>query len=121
MTFLALAQTFVIFYLLSLVIENDNLAIALGAESSHFILGVIGFSFLYSPLSFLLGIFMSSLSRKNEFEADAFAKEKTNAQDMAEALKRLSADNLSNLYPHPLFVTVHHSHPPLLRRLEALD
>ena len=62
-----------------------------------------------------------SLSRKNEFEADAYACENYNGVALAEALKRLSVDSLSNLYPHPLYVFFHYSHPPLLKRLEKID
>lgn len=120
MTFLALTQTFIMFYLLSLVIKDEALSLALGGSKTSFVLGVIGFSFLYSPLSLGLGLLINALSRKNEFEADAFAKEKTSAEPMKEALKRLSAENLSNLYPHPLYVKAYHSHPPLLERLKAL-
>ena len=64
---------------------------------------------------------MNFLSRKNEFEADEFAKKEYNAKDLALALKKLSVDNLSNLYPHPFYVFVHYSHPPLIERLKALE
>ena len=64
---------------------------------------------------------MSMYSRKNEFEADAFAREFYDGQALSGALKKLSADNLSNLYPHPAYVFFHYSHPPLLTRLAALD
>jgi STE24 endopeptidase len=59
-------------------------------------------------------------SRKNEFEADAYARETYSGPALAEALKRLSVDSLSNLYPHPWYVFFHYSHPPLLTRLEAI-
>jgi STE24 endopeptidase len=59
-------------------------------------------------------------SRKNEFEADAYAKETFDGTSLSNALKRLSVDSLSDLYPHPLYVFFHYSHPPLLKRLEAL-
>jgi STE24 endopeptidase len=60
------------------------------------------------------------LSRKNEFEADAYAKETFDGHALSNALKRLSVDSLSNLYPHPIYVFFHYSHPPLLQRLQAL-
>ena len=63
---------------------------------------------------------MSMLSRKNEFEADRFAKETYNGAPLIEGLKKLSVDNLSNLHPHPFYVFVHYSHPPLLKRIAAL-
>ena len=72
------------------------------------------FLFFISPL-------FSVLSRKHEYEADNFAKESFNPESLKNALKKLSSDSLTNLYPHPLYVFFHYSHPPLLKRLEALD
>jgi STE24 endopeptidase len=63
---------------------------------------------------------MNMLSRKNEYEADAFAAEHFNGEALASALKKLSVNNLSNLRPHPAYVFFHYSHPTLLQRLEAL-
>jgi STE24 endopeptidase len=63
---------------------------------------------------------MNILSRKNEYEADKFAKDTYNGNFLELALKKLSVDSLSNLYPHPLYVFVHYSHPPLLKRLARL-
>ena len=63
---------------------------------------------------------MNVLSRKNEFEADAYAKNKYDGTALSKALKKLSVDSLSNLYPHKAYVFVHHSHPPLLERLKKL-
>ena len=69
----------------------------------------------------LSGILMNYISRKNEFEADAYAKQTFNGEDLALALKKLSVDSLSNIYPHPLYVFFHYSHPPLIKRLRALS
>jgi STE24 endopeptidase len=63
---------------------------------------------------------MSVLSRKNEYEADDFAKETYRAEPLIEGLKKLSVDNLANLHPHPFYVFVHFSHPPLLKRIANL-
>ena len=57
----------------------------------------------------------------NEFEADNYAKETYSGDSLSLALKKLSVDNLSNLYPHPFYTFLHYSHPPLLHRLEALS
>ena len=64
---------------------------------------------------------MNILSRKNEFEADNYAKETYSSEQLQFALKKLSVDNLSNLYPHSAYVFMHYSHPPLLKRLEAMN
>ena len=63
---------------------------------------------------------MNIFSRKNEYEADKFAKDTYDGTQLSLALKKLSANNLSNLHPHPFYVFVHYSHPPLLKRLNAL-
>ncbi len=113
-------QTGLMLFILSKFLGNDALAQALGAQQSSFHLDIIAFGLLYSPVSTLLGIISNIFSRKHEFEADAFARTTFKAAPLASALKKLSSDTLSNLLPHPAYVFVHYSHPPLLERLEAL-
>tara|TARA_B100001173_G_scaffold307773_1_gene316895 strand:+ start:1342 stop:2583 length:1242 start_codon:yes stop_codon:yes gene_type:complete len=119
--FLTISQLALICFVFELCLGQDLIANALGSSSMNFHLGIIGFSLLYSPLSLVTGIFMNMLSRKNEFEADDYAKNTSSGSALQSALKKLSADSLSNLYPHPLYVFVHYSHPPLLKRLNALN
>jgi STE24 endopeptidase len=70
---------------------------------------------------FLQPLYMA-LSRRFEREADAFAAEMLGGGEaMARALKRVAADNLSNLTPHPLYVRFHYSHPPVVQRVAALE
>jgi STE24 endopeptidase len=64
---------------------------------------------------------MNIFSRKNEFEADAYATATYSGEALKIALKKLSVDNLSNLLPHSLYVFFNYSHPPLLQRLKAID
>ena len=118
---LSISQVGIICYILQLCLNEPNLSLALGGLESSFHLSLIAFSFLFSPLSIIIGIGMNIFSRKNEFEADKYAKETYNGESLKNALKKLSSDSLTNLYPHPLYVFVHYSHPPLLKRLEALD
>ena len=64
---------------------------------------------------------MQAASRRDEYEADRFAVETTGRPEtLASALKRLSMESLSNLTPHPFYVALHHSHPPILQRIAAL-
>jgi STE24 endopeptidase len=78
-------------------------------------------SWFFGPLSLLLGVAAQAFSRKNEFEADAYAVATTGkGADLIEALKRLSADQLANFNPHPWKVWLEYSHPPLLQRVEAI-
>lgn len=109
------------FYILSFFINNPSLAAGFKMDSVSIYTSLIFFSFLMSPLQSVLGIVTQYISRKNEFEADAFAVETTGlADDMISALKKLSVDNLSNLTPHPLKVFIEYSHPPVLERIKAL-
>ena len=118
---LSISQVGIICYILQLCLNEPNLSLALGGLESSFHLSLIAFSFLFSPLSIIIGIGMNIFSRKNEYEADKYAKETYSGESLKNALKKLSSDSLTNLYPHPLYVFVHYSHPPLLKRLEALD
>ncbi|MEX2591583.1 MAG: M48 family metallopeptidase [Anditalea sp.] len=114
-------QVGLLLYILSLFIYNENISLALGGSQMAVHLNLIGFSLLFSPISTLIGLGMNLLSRKNEFQADRFAKETFAGKPLAEALKTLSIKNLSNINPHPWYVFVHYSHPPLLERLEKLE
>ena len=116
----SIMQIGIITFFFELCLSLPEISQALGGTDVSFHLGIIGFSILFSPISILSGIFMNYISRKNEFEADGYAKETFNGEDLALALKKLSVDSLSNIYPHPLYVFFHYSHPPLIKRLRAL-
>jgi STE24 endopeptidase len=84
--------------------------------------GMIFFAMLYAPIDLLVGILMQVLSRKNETVADQFAAETTkDPVSMVDALKKLSVHNLSNLTPHPFYVFLNYSHPPVLKRIQSLS
>jgi STE24 endopeptidase len=117
---LSIIQIVFTLYILSLMITSENVSLALGGSQMAIHLNLLAFGILFSPVSGITGLFMQLFSRKNEFEADAYAKETFGAQPLAMALKKLSVDSLSNLYPHPAYVFFHYSHPPLLQRLQAL-
>jgi STE24 endopeptidase len=69
-----------------------------------------------------MGILIQILSRKNEAVADQFAAETTgDPGSMVNALKKLSVHNLSNLTPHPFYVFLNYSHPPVLKRIQLLS
>jgi STE24 endopeptidase len=117
---LSVIQVTVTLFVLSRMVFNENLSLALGGSQLAIHLNLLAFTILFSPISGITGLFMNMYSRKNEFEADAYAKENFSATALATALKKLSVDNLANLYPHPAYVFVHYSHPPLLKRLEKI-
>jgi len=65
---------------------------------------------------------MQVLSRRNEYEADRFAADTTGDPDsLVDALKKLSAHNLSNLTPDSIYIFLNYSHPPLAKRIEAIQ
>jgi STE24 endopeptidase len=118
---LSILQTGFIFFILSLFIDNPDLSKALGTLKPSFHIGIVAFGLLYSPISLISGLLLSILSRKHEYQADQFAKETYNYIHLKSALIKLSANNLSNLNPHPWFVFFHYSHPTLLQRIKAME
>lgn len=117
---LGIIQTGVMLFIFSLFVGSPELSAALGVSTPSFQIGLIAFGILYSPISLITGLGMNVLSRKNEYQADAFAAKYFDAGELASALKKLSVKNLSNLRPHPVYVFFHYSHPTLLQRLKAL-
>jgi len=118
---ISIVHTGVMLYLLSIFVSHPGLFAAFQMEHSSIYAGMIFFGLLFTPLEMILSPLMNALSRYNEFEADRFAGEKTGRpQSLIDALKKLSVDNLANLTPHPFYVFLHYSHPPLLQRIAAL-
>jgi STE24 endopeptidase len=118
---MSVIQIGIMAFFFELCLKLPEISIALGGLDTNFHLGLIGFSIIFSPISMISSILMNYVSRKNEFEADAYAKETFNGEDLSLALKKLSVDSLSNIYPHPLYVFFHYSHPPLIQRLRAIN
>jgi len=116
----SIIQTGITLFIFSLFVDNPQLSAALGSDIPSFHLGLIAFGVLYSPISMIIGLFMNHFSRKHEYSADWFAKEKYNGDALIQALKKLTSKNLSNLTPHPIYVFFHYSHPTLLQRIRAL-
>ena len=123
-------QTAVIFFLLGMATNPDTafgsqlyaaFGIPIGSAAAT-AAGLVLFMIVFKPLSRLLSVAMNILSRKHEFEADEYAAVNQGTPDhLISALKKLSANNLSNLTPHPLEVFLDHSHPPVLVRIQALE
>ena len=107
-------------WLLSLFVGSPVLSQALGVEQPGFHIGLIAFGILYSPISEVTGMMMNYLSRKFEYQADDFAKNTYRAEPLITGLKKLTKNSLSNLTPHPAYVFVHYSHPPLYKRIRNL-
>ncbi len=107
-------------FLLSLFVNNPEVAMAIGVVTPSFHAALIGFAILYSPISEITGLFMNYFSRKFEYEADDYAKNTFASQPLITSLKKLSKNSLSNLTPHPAYVFMHYSHPPLIARIRNL-
>lgn len=119
---LSLAVSALMFALLHFALRDPRMCAAFGVQIPTIAWGFIFFSIVYQPISLLLGLIAGQLSRKNEFEADDFAKQSMgSAAPMVEALSKLSRDHLSNPTPHPFYVFLNYSHPPVLQRLAALE
>jgi STE24 endopeptidase len=119
---LGVLQTGILFFLFSRVVSSPGLFHAFGVEQPSVYAGLVFFALLYAPLDLVLGLLVNALSRRHEFEADRFAVETTgDRQSLADALKKLSSHNLSHLTPHPFYVILNYTHPPLLDRIRAIQ
>jgi STE24 endopeptidase len=108
-------------FLLSWVLGSPDFFSAFGVAGRPVGMGLVLFGILYQPLGIIIGLLGLALSRKHEFEADAFAATAVgSALPLMEGLKRLSRDHLAHPQPHPWAVFLHYSHPPLIQRLAAL-
>jgi len=119
-TIISIASMGVMLYMLSLMIFNSEVSWAMGGDVSAIHLNILAFFILYSPLSHVLGLVGNVISRKNEYEADEYAVKTYDGQPLISALKKMSGNHLSNLTPHPAYVFMHYSHPPLLQRVRAM-
>jgi STE24 endopeptidase len=110
-----------VFYLLSLFIQKKELFDAFYMNQISIYAGLVFFGLLFEPLSFLSSIAFNAFSRHNEREADQYAIQTTSDhQNLISALKKLYANNLANLTPHPLYVFLNYTHPPLLERIRLI-
>ncbi len=117
---LSIAQMGILFFLFGWLARIPLMAEVLGAAENSFYLSVITFSMLYSPVSIAIGLFMNLFSRRNEYEADHYAKVTFGAGPLISALKKLYVSSLGNPQPDPLYVFVNYSHPTLLQRIRAM-
>lgn len=118
---IALINMGIMFFVMSFLIKNPLLFDAFSMENISVYAGLFFFSIIYSPVNVVVSIFTNVLSRKFEYEADAYSvKTYKNPDAMIEALKQLSVHNLSNLTPHKMKVFFEYSHPPVLLRIQAI-
>tara|TARA_Y100000814_G_scaffold137965_1_gene99973 strand:- start:2764 stop:4008 length:1245 start_codon:yes stop_codon:yes gene_type:complete len=121
-TILSIINTGVMFFLLSLFIENSLLFEAFYMEELSIYASIIFFGLLFTPINLILSPALQFISRKNEYQADKWSIETTkDKNNLISGLKKLAAKNLSNLSPHPLLVFFEYSHPPILERIRAIN
>lgn len=118
---LSLSQSLIIFAVLGWALRFPELSHALGSDIKSFHLSILAFFIIFSPLSFVLDLISNSISRRNEYEADRFAKQTYGGAPLMSGLIKIATDSLANLSPHPLAVKIYATHPPLLERLNALS
>ena len=103
------------------LITMPETSLAFGFSDVNLVFGIYVLFIMISPLMMILQIPKNILSRKFEYEADAFGKEYTSKEVGISALKKLYKEDLGNLTPHPFVVLIEHSHPPLTNRVAALE
>ncbi len=105
---------------LELFLEIKEFSTAFNFQDINFGFALIMFTVLLTPISLIIGILTSYISRKHEYQADNFAAVNYDADSMESALKVLAKENFSNLTPHPLYVKMYYSHPPTADRIRAI-
>lgn len=120
-TIIGLAMMLFTLWLFSLVIDSKDIAMAAQCTEPSFHINIMVFSMLYTPISMLTGMLMGIMSRKNEWEADEFARVHGFGKAVSDGLKAMSKHSLANLTPHPLVVFMEYSHPTLLDRVKHLE
>jgi STE24 endopeptidase len=118
---ISIALSALMFFVFSLFIGNADLFSAFKMRNISVYASLVFIGFLYSPIARIQSLFIHALSRKAEFEADRYSADTFGKPEtLISALKKLSADNLSNLDPHPLRVFFDYTHPPIMKRIEHL-
>ena len=121
-TVLGVIETGIMLFIFNLFMNDSDLFAVFSVDTVSIYCGLVFFSMLYSPINMVTSIFTTAMSRKNEFEADAYALETTQKPEpLISMLKGLSASNLSHLTPHPLMVFLSYSHPPVVDRIAAVQ
>jgi STE24 endopeptidase len=120
-TIINIAHFALLFFILSIFLGSPGLYDAFYMEQQSVYSGILFVALLYTPLEMIISVLTHALSRKNECEADRFAADSIeHRQHLRDALKKLYAGHFANLTPHPFYVVLNDSHPPLLQRIRAI-
>lgn len=118
---ISFATTFVGLAILAWLMKTDWFYHGLGVSTPSTYMALLLFTLVVPVFTFILGPVMSMFSRKNEFEADAFAAEQTDARHLVQALVGLYRENASTLTPDPIYSAFYDSHPPAPVRIAHLN
>ncbi|GBG26700.1 CAAX prenyl protease 1-like [Hondaea fermentalgiana] len=111
----------VAFRLFGLFLHDPDMYKSFGFVDQPVVIGLNLFSYIMAPLGTVLSIAVNAVTRKFEYEADAFAVNLGKADGLKSGLAKISIANLASFDHDPLYHAVHHSHPSLLDRLRAMD
>jgi len=107
-------------FVLSRLVDSATLSRALGADDHAVALNLLAFGVLFTPITTAIGVGFNALSRRYEYQADAFAARTHRAGSMVRALQRLSRDTLAAPLAHPLYAWLFLTHPAPVDRIRAL-
>lgn len=106
--------------LLALFLNESIFSLAFGFDDINLGFNLILYALLLSPVLVIISFLSVFISRKFEYQADNFVKVNGHGDDLISALKVLAKENFSNLTPHPLYVKLFYSHPPVAKRIQAI-
>ena len=118
---ISIATTFVALAVLAWLMKNEWFYTALGVSTPSTYMALLLFALVLPVFTFVLHPLLSLFSRKNEFEADAFAAQQTRAEHLIQALVGLYKENASTLTPDPIYSAFYDSHPPAPVRIAHLN
>ena len=117
----SLFRTLITFAIMAMILNNPALYLPFGFSRVNFFFAFQLQGILSGPLLKILDIVTNYISRKHEYQADAFAATEGYGENLISALKRLSKDDLSDINSHPAKVILDYSHPTLSQRIEAIE
>lgn len=120
---LAFMNLFATFYIYGKVMNNDHLYKCFGydGDAKSPVIGLMLLGNILAPINTILSVVSTLISRRHEFQADAFACELNYGEELKEALFKIHTENKATLDPDSWYSWWHYSHPPLLERMSAID
>lgn len=121
MLILSMLQIFVTFYVYGFFMYNKEVFLSFGYKDQSIFVGLLLFSSMYSPISYVLGILNLRITREFEYEADEFSVKLGYANDLSSGLIKMFKENAGDMDPHPIYAAFKYSHPALIERLRGIS